>query len=69
MFVNAVVSHVSVVATPRYGISLLPVMVVVLASMIHRRLGSRLLGAFAVITYTTLWITILLAHMPRPVVR
>jgi hypothetical protein len=47
--INAVVSHVSVAAEPRYGISVLPVMVVVLASVLRGRFGTRLLGSFAVI--------------------
>jgi hypothetical protein len=66
--VNTVVSNVNTDPTPRYGMSLLPVMVVVLASMVRRRSSALLLGAFAGVAYTTLWVTIVLAQVPKPLV-
>jgi hypothetical protein len=68
LVVNTVVSNVTTDPTPRYGMSLLPVMVVVLASMVRGRSATLLLGAFAGAAYTTLWVTILLAQVPKPLV-
>jgi hypothetical protein len=68
LVVNTVVSNVNTDPTPRYGMSLLPVMVVVLASMVRRRSSALLLGAFAGVAYTTLWVTIVLAQVPKPLV-
>jgi hypothetical protein len=66
--VNVIVSNVVVGPEARYGMSLLPVMAIVLAASVRSRAGARVLGVFALTATVTVLVTMLAAAIPAPLV-